>query len=53
MFGTERLHEVVCGFSHLPAAEIADKVVQTAIDFSGTPNDDMSLVVIKRVSDDA
>lgn len=51
MFGTERLHEVVCGNAHLPAGEIADRVVQTAIDFSGSPKDDMSLVVIKRVSD--
>ena len=52
MFGTERLHEVVCEHADLPAAEIADRVVQTAIDYGGTPKDDMSLVVVKRVSDE-
>jgi sigma-B regulation protein RsbU (phosphoserine phosphatase) len=49
MFGVDRLHDLICRHADLTATELADKVLQTAIDFSGSPNDDMSLMVIKRI----
>jgi hypothetical protein len=50
MFGVDRLQDLICRHADLPAAQLADKVIQTAIDFSGTPNDDMSLMIVKRTS---
>ncbi|HEX2999427.1 MAG TPA: PP2C family protein-serine/threonine phosphatase [Armatimonadota bacterium] len=51
MFGLERLHDLVRANTTLPANELADLVIQTAIDFSGAPNDDMSLMIVKRSSE--
>lgn len=53
MFGVERLHDLICRNAALPAKELADRVIQAAIDFSGSPNDDMSLMVIKRVAEES
>lgn len=49
VYGVERLHDLICQHSELSAGELADKVIHSAIAFSGTPNDDMSLMVIKRL----
>ncbi len=51
MFGLDRLHDLVRLHADLPAAELAERILQTAIGYSGTPNDDMSLMVIKRVEE--
>lgn len=51
MFGIERLHDLVCRYSHLSANDLADRILQAAVDFSGTPNDDMSLMIVKRSND--
>ncbi|MBI3944972.1 MAG: PP2C family protein-serine/threonine phosphatase [Armatimonadetes bacterium] len=48
MFGAERLRELICDHVDLPADVLADRVIQAAVEFSGTPNDDMSLMIVKR-----
>lgn len=49
-FGTNRVKEVVMANRDNTADEIADAVIQAAVDYAGQPHDDMSIVVVKAVA---
>ncbi|MCL5103515.1 MAG: serine/threonine-protein phosphatase [Armatimonadetes bacterium] len=50
-FGLERLKMLVMNNTHLTADEIADKVVDSVMDYARQPNDDISLLLVKVTSD--
>jgi hypothetical protein len=52
-FGTARVKELVLSNRDKSADELVDIVIQAVIDFAGQPHDDMSLVVVKAVGDEA
>jgi serine phosphatase RsbU (regulator of sigma subunit) len=52
-FGTARVKTIVLSNRHKSADEIVDAIIQAVIEFAGQPHDDMSLVVVKAVGDEA
>ncbi|MDH7569804.1 MAG: PP2C family protein-serine/threonine phosphatase, partial [Armatimonadota bacterium] len=51
MFGAKRLRSLIRRYAHLSAQELADQILNAAVEFSGDPSDDMSLMIVKRVPD--
>ena len=46
--GVERVKELVAAHAAQPAAVLVQRVLEAALNFYGTPKDDMSLIVLKR-----
>jgi serine phosphatase RsbU (regulator of sigma subunit) len=49
MFGEERLKESLIKYSHLPGREIIERIVQDALSTAKSQDDDISLVLLKKV----